>query len=139
MELLQGYGMGPDLAILLSHCWGSQHIVPKVGRFLGKVFGMGRGVTQRDPASPMIFNIMVDAVVRAVLEEVCGPQGSQYGEVWAPGEKNLVFYVDDVLIAGREHIWVQDAMTMTVGFFWQMGLENNTEKTKSMVCTPGFL
>ena len=38
---------------------------------MGAAFGTERGVTQSDPASPMIFNIVVDAVVWAVLEELC--------------------------------------------------------------------
>ena len=46
MELLRGYGMGKNLTRLLSHYWGRQHIVLKAGRFLGKVFGMVRGVTK---------------------------------------------------------------------------------------------
>ena len=46
--------------------------MPKKGGFLGWMFGMGRGVAQGDPASTMIFNIVVDAVVQAVLSEVCG-------------------------------------------------------------------
>ena len=67
MELLQGYGLGPNMARILAHYWVRKWIVPKAGQFLGKAFGMGRGVYKGDPASPMIFNIMVDAVVRVVL------------------------------------------------------------------------
>ena len=33
---------------------------------------------------------------------------------WVKGERNLVFYVDDKRIAGRDHIWVQEALTVTV-------------------------
>ena len=51
-------------------------MVPKAGWLLGKAFGMGIGVTQGDPLFPMIFNKMVDAVARAVLEEVFGSQES---------------------------------------------------------------
>ena len=35
---------------------------------------MGRGLTKVDLESPMIFTIVVDAVVREVLNMVCGPQ-----------------------------------------------------------------
>ena len=45
-------------------------VVPKAGRFYGRTFRTERGVTQGDPVSPTIFNILVDAVVRAVLMEV---------------------------------------------------------------------
>ena len=36
-------------------------------------------VTQCDPVSPIIFNIVVDAVVQAVLDVVCIPQEAQHG------------------------------------------------------------
>ena len=42
-------------------------MVPKPGKFFGRPFVMERGVTQGDPVSPRIFNILVNAVVMAVL------------------------------------------------------------------------
>ena len=75
LELLRGYRLGKNLA-------RRQRIVTKVGKYLGTEFGSGRGVTQGDPASPIIFNIVVDAVVGAVLEEVCIPQEVQHGMGW---------------------------------------------------------
>ena len=62
----------------------------------------------------MIFNIVMDAVVRAELEVVCRTQEAQDGMGWAAGGRNLVFYADDGSIMGRNHIWAQDALTMTV-------------------------
>ena len=59
---------------------------------------------QVDPVSIMIFNIVVDAVVRAVLGVVCGPQEAQHGMGWSAGEWNLVFYSDDGRIAVSDHI-----------------------------------
>ena len=63
--------MGTKLARLLTHYCKRQRIFPKVGNFMGKTFSTGRGVMQGDPASPMILNIVVNVMVRAVLEEVC--------------------------------------------------------------------
>ena len=65
--------MGLNLDRLLKFYWENQR-VPKMGKFLRKDFRTGRGVTQGDPVSPMIFNIVVGAVVRAVLDVVCEPQ-----------------------------------------------------------------
>ena len=76
MEILSEYRLGPNLARLLENYWRSHRIFSKVGKYMGKYFGTGIGVTQGDPAPPMIFYIVVDAVVRAVLEEVCSPQES---------------------------------------------------------------
>ena len=47
--------------------------------------------------------------------------------------------MEDGRIAGRDHEWVQNALTVTVAMFRRMGLETNLEKTKLMVCTPGFI
>ena len=80
---------------------------------------------QGDPASPMICNIVVDVVVRAVLGAVCGPHEARHKMGWALGERNLVFYKDYRRISVRDHIWVQDALTVTVAMFGRVGLENN--------------
>ena len=94
---------------------------------------------QGDPASFMIFNIVVDAVVRAVLDMVCRPQEAHHGLGWAAGERNLIFYANDGRIAGRDHVWVQDALSFMVTMFQRMGLEKNIENTETMVCTLGFI
>ena len=38
----------------------------------------------------MIFNIVVDVVVRVVLEQVCSPQESQHGMGLAVGERKKI-------------------------------------------------
>ena len=58
---------------------------------------------------------------------------------WESGERNLVFYGRNVRIVGQDHEWVQDALMVTVAMFRRMGLKTKLEKTKSMVCTPGFI
>ena len=94
---------------------------------------------QGDPASPMIFNIVVDVMVREVLDVVCGPQEAQHGLGWATVESNLIFYAKDSMISGWDNELVQDAISVTVEIFRRMGLEKSFNKTKAMVCTPGFI
>ena len=77
--------MGPNLTRLLKSYWERHRIAPNTGKFLGKEFRTGGGLTQVDPESPIIFNIVVDAVVRAVLDVVCGTQEDQHGLGWAAG------------------------------------------------------
>ena len=62
------------------------------------------------PPTPIIFNTAVDAVARAVLDEVCGPQEAQHGLGWAAGEIKMMFYAEDDRIAGWDHEWVHDAL-----------------------------
>ena len=81
----------------------------------------------------MIFNIMVDAAVWALLAEVCRPQEVQHGLGWVTGERNLVFYVDDGRMAGQDQIWVQETLMVTVKMFRSVELKTNQKNTKSMV------
>ena len=69
MKILRGYGLGPNIQKIIQIYWDRKNVVPKAGRFLGDPFNMERGVTQGGPISPKIFNIVVNAVVRAVLLE----------------------------------------------------------------------
>ena len=87
----------------------------------------------------MEWNIIVDAVVLAVLEEVCGPHEAHYWLVWVAGESNLTFYADDRWIVGRDPDWLQESLVMTVDMFGRVELETNLEKTKAIFCTPGFI
>ena len=94
MDILKRYRLGRNMAQILGH-YCEKKIVPKEGKFLGRPFDTGRGFTQGDPVSPMIFNINVDAVIRTVLEELCGPQEVHQGMGWAAWEINLFFYAND--------------------------------------------
>ena len=131
--------MGPNLARLLTTCWDWQRIVSKTGKFLGKYFRTGRVLTQGYPVSLMIFSIVVGAVVQEVLGVVCIPQEAQHGLVWEAGERNIIFYANNGRIAGRDYVWVQDALSVTVAMFRRMGLEKNLENNKTIVFTPGFV
>ena len=89
LELLRRYGLGPNLSWLLKNYWKRQRIFPKSGNCLGTAFGSVRGVKQGDPVSPMIFTIVVDVVVRAVLGFVCIPQEAQHGWYWRRGRETF--------------------------------------------------
>ena len=72
---------------------------------------MERGGTQGDPVYPTIFNILRDALVRAVLMEFYGLQEEQYRFGSVTGEHNIVLYVDDSHVAGHNSIWIQTTLT----------------------------
>ena len=77
-----------------------------MGILYGRPFGTEREVTQGEPVSQNIFNIVVDAVVRVVLPEVCSSQEAQHGLGWAAVEYDIVLYAENVRIAGCNPIWV---------------------------------
>ena len=114
-------------------------MVPKAWKLFGRPFRTEIGVTQGHPVSPEIFNIMVEAVVRAFLLEVYGPQEAHHVFGWAAGEHNIVFYADDGRIAGRNNIWVQTTLIAMVRTFERVGLQKNLGKTKVMMCNQGFI
>ena len=58
---------------------------------------------------------------------------------WVTGEHNIIFYADAGKIGWRYHIWVQDALTVSVPMLQLLRLETNLYKTKALVCTPGYI
>ena len=79
MYILWGYALVPKIQRLLQRYWYGQKVVPKAGNIFGRPFNMEIGVTQGDSVSLTILNIVVDAVVRADLLEVCVPQEAHHG------------------------------------------------------------
>ena len=74
-----------------------------------------------------------------MLDVVYIPQEVHHGKVWAARERNLSLYADYGRISGRDHEWVQDALTVTLAILCRMGIDANLNKTKAMICMPGFI
>ena len=64
LDIHEGYGVGPQACQLLQTYWRRLTIVARVSGYYWAAFQGYRGVTQGDPLSPTIFNMVVDAVVR---------------------------------------------------------------------------
>ena len=64
LDILEGYGVGPQSRRLLMAYWGEMTMVARAGEYCGDAFKGAWGVMQGDPLSPTIFNVVVDAVVR---------------------------------------------------------------------------
>jgi hypothetical protein len=48
-----------------------------------------------------------------------------------------IFYVDDAYLASQDAGFLQHALTLLVDLFTRVGLQTNTSKTQTMICTPG--
>ena len=57
-------GVGPGARRLLRNYWRRLTMAARSGGYYGTCFKEERGVTQGDPLSPTLFNVVVDAVVR---------------------------------------------------------------------------
>ena len=139
MDILNVFVFGTILHILLQWYRDKHKVLQMAGKNFGRMLRTERRVTQEDPVSLKIFNIVVDAVVRAVMLEVCGPQEANNGFGWAAGEHNFVLFADYGQIAGRNPIWVQTTLTAMLRRFERVGLQTNLGKTKATVCTLGFI
>jgi hypothetical protein len=104
----------------------------------GGSFCAGRGVTQGGPLSAKLFNILMDAVVREWLHQLCD------GGIVDTEEPDLlmaaffaIFSVDDAYLAARDPTFLQVALNSLVSLFKRIGLETNVKKMQAMICTPG--
>ena len=93
-------------------------------------------MTQGDPLSPTIFNVVVDVVVRhwenGIVEEAeARAETEQEGRHQA-----ALFYANDGMVVSSDPAWLQGTFTALVGIFDRVGLMTNVGKTVSMVCHP---
>ena len=95
-------------------------------RNFGRKFRASRGVCQGDISSPVIFNIMVDAVLRYHSQQLrrIGLQ-----------QVDPIFYADDGLLAGTDSNLLQKSLNVITDGFASIGLKMNAIKTEYMVAT----
>ena len=97
-------------------------MVAREGGYYGAAFWEERGLTQRDPLSPTIFNVVVDEVVRhrvVVMVEVAEERGKRGQE---GRHQATLFYADDDMVELSDPIWLQGAFDTLVGLFDRVGL-----------------
>ena len=79
LEILEGYGVGPNILRLIERFWELAILVCRASGYYGEPFKAYRGVTQGGPFSPRMFNVMVDAVVREWMRQMLGPEAAASG------------------------------------------------------------
>ena len=93
-------------------------------------------MTQGDPLSPTIFNVVVDAVVCHWVT-LAVEEAEKMGERGREGRHQAAhFYADDGMVASSDPRWLQWAFNTLVVIFDRVGLHTNVGKTVSMTCRP---
>ena len=93
-------------------------------------------MTQGDPLSPTIFNVVVGAVVRHWVTGIIADAEAR-GELGKEGRHQAaLFYSDGGMVASLDPGWLQGAFNTLVGLFERVGLQTNVGKTDGMVCHP---
>ena len=111
-------------------------MVARVGGYYGEAFKGAWGVTQGDPLSPTLFNLVVDAVVRHWVTMAMA-EAEKQGERGNEGRHQAdLFYADDDMVASSDPQWIQWAFDTLVSIFERVGMQTNVRKTASMVCRP---
>ena len=121
LAIMAKYGIGPRILRYIGHVWDSQRFLLRQQGFYSEEIEIERGCTQGDINSPSIFNLVVDAVIRAAKKD------PNYGGT------RLCFYADDGLLEDRNPEVVQKDLDLVTHLFKRCGLETNEVKTKLMV------
>ncbi len=108
-----------------------------VGNY-GTAFKAGCSVTQGGLLSAKLFNILVDAVVRKWVWRLEEDGDYKEGKLAAVTATFFaIFYVDNAYLASWDAGFLQHALTLLVNLFQWVGLQTNTSKMQTMICTPG--
>ena len=91
---------------------------------------------QGDPLSPIIFNMVVDAVVRHWVTMMVEIVDEWIGHIKESRHQNALFYANDSMVTSLEPIWIQGAFITLVGLFDRVVLNTNVGKTVKIFCHP---
>ena len=109
-------------------------MVERSGGYYGAAFNGYLGVTQVDPLSSTIFNVVVDAVVRHWVTLMVEGAEERVDSGQEGRHQNGLLYADDGMVAFSDPQWIQGAFSTLVGLFGRVVLWNNFGNTVCMVC-----
>ena len=108
----------------------------RAGGYYGTAFKGERGVTQGNPLSPTLFNVVVDAVVRHWVNGIMEAAEAKGETVQEGRHQSALFYADDCMVVLSDPAWLQGVFTALLSIFDRVSLMTNVGKTVSMVCHP---
>ncbi len=136
--ILEGCGAEPRLVWLVCSYWRDAIMVCWALGNYGTAFKAGCGVTQGGLLSAKLFNILIDAVMWEWMRQLW--QGGKFEEEELSEIMAMffaIFYVDDAYLTSWDVGFLQHALDILVDLFERVGLQTNTSKTQTMICTLG--
>ena len=127
--ILEGYGVGPNILRIIRTFWERHTVIPRASGYHGRAFRATRGVTQGDILSPMIFNMVVDCILKAWKIE----------HPAVAAVVDTIFYADDGELVSEDPVALQAATDSITDYCNRVGLKMNAAKTKALVTAPGPL
>ena len=113
LQLMQKYKIGPNLINYIRSVWNKQSFLLRQSGFFSQPFSVDRGCTQGDTNSPIIFNLIIDAVLR----------------MWKASkefkETRACFYADDGLLEHTNPELPQEDLNKIVVLFERFDLKTN--------------
>ena len=103
-------------------------MVAQAGQYYKSTFKGYRGVTQRDPLRPNIFNMVVDSVIRHWMMVVSGEEAEPEGFWRVVQQLAALFYAESGLIASPWSAQIQEDLYDLTGILNWVILRINTEK-----------
>ena len=104
--------------------------------YFGLPFKGYHSMTQGDLLSPMLFNVVVYAIIRHWVTFVEPTVDVLEGLGLSIRELAAYFYAEDGLVASIKPERLQREFDILTGLFDQVGLSMNTRKTVIMECQP---
>jgi uncharacterized protein YoxC len=93
-----------------------------VDNHLSDIFPIQNSIKQRDDLSPLLFNFVLEYVIRKVQENQV--------EVKLNGTRQHLFYADDVNLLGDNIDTIKESIENLVDAVKEVGVEVDTVKTK---------
>ena len=121
LRILKAYGMGPNLLNYIGTIWERQRFLLRQNGFDSSPIDVKCGCTQGAVKSPIIFNILIDSVLR------CFYNHRNYIDT------DSLFYADDGRLENVNPYNLQNDLDLMFSLFLKLGLHANENKTKFMI------
>ena len=133
-KILMVYGVGPWTLWLFLRYWDWLQMVAKACRYFVLPFQGYRGVTQGNPLSPKVFNLVVDAVIWHWVGVVALTEAGVEGVRETIQELAEFLYADGGLFALPHKERLQRAFNFLTDLFERVDNCTNMRKTVIMTC-----